>query len=580
MRKNILIFLIFLFIFTTFVYSDLKTNPPKGFLSAIRKLSQEEVKQIFLLDRIGQFILEIPKDEPKPSLTEKDNEKGYCLFIRDYTIEVYPNSAPREKEIIRDGEEIEIYVSKGEYEPVAIGIYPLKDLKGVNVKVSELIGKNGKIGSENIEVFLVDYQIIGRKPLYRIWPGVLTKDKDMSMNKEETWRYWIRVYVPKDIKEGEYRGKIEFICDNAPKTEINLKLNVYPFVLPENTDVSFGVYGSFVRGEEGIKDQKEHGINGVDMGCDWKLEDGKVLITNLDQLNKNVELIKKYNMKGPHQIIPTYNKFLSSPEYDRAYIEAVKQIWEWAKKQGIEVIIWPTDEPRETREDFWRLNFDELKHLLELYKNMPEVKTLVTFTGDAVSQKGNDYSEVVPLLNIVCIHANKPIPQFRLVQAALKNNKEIWLYNSGNFRYSWGLGTWKWNAKGRWEWEYPPAPPGEPLWWPGMYNLTYSPVGKTSKVNPEPRPIWEIAREGIDDYKYVYLLQTLIKQYENDIQKKQIVEKAKTYLKELKDKLPEVATRVQYSSIDAADRIDTFGKPEELNEVRRTIGNFITQLIK
>ncbi|MCM8803414.1 MAG: hypothetical protein NC827_08965, partial [Candidatus Omnitrophica bacterium] len=239
----------------------------------------------------------------------------------------------------------------------------------------------------------------------------------------------------------------------------------------------------------------------------------------------------------------------------------------------------PADEPRETREDFWRLNFDELKHLLELYKGL-DVKTLITFTGDSTSRKGNDYSEVVPLIDIVCVHADKPRNQFRIVQSALRNNKEIWLYNSGNFRYSWGLGTWKWNAKGRWEWEYPPAPPGEPLYWPGMYSVTYNPIGRTSFVNPEPRPIWEIVREGIDDYRYIYLLETLIKQYENDSKKKSIVDKAKTYLKELKDRLPEVATKVTYSSIDAADRLDIFGKPEELNQVRKTIAQFIIELLK
>ncbi|MCS7180631.1 MAG: hypothetical protein NZ891_04690, partial [bacterium] len=418
----------------------------------------------------------------------------------------------------------------------------------------------------NIEVYLVDYQITGRKPLYRIWPGVLTKDKDMNMLKEECWRYWITVYIPKDVEEGEYKGKIEFTTENAPKTEINLKVKVYPFTLPENTDVSFGVWGSFARGEEGIKDQKEHGINAVSLGGNWKItEEGKVVITNLDDLNKKVEIIKKYNFKGPHLLMPGYSRFQTSPEYDKAYIEAVKQLREWAKQKQIDIIFWPADEPRETREDFWRLNFDELKHLLELYKNIEGIKTLITFTGDAISSKGNDYSEVVPLLNIVCVHANKPISQFRIVQSALKNNKEIWLYNSGNFRYSWGLANWKWNSKGRWEWEYPPAPPGEPLWWPGMYNLTYNPIGKTSIGKPEPRPLWEIAREGIDDYRYIFLLQTLIKQYENDSKKKTIVEKAKIYLKELKEKLPEVATKVSYSSVDAADRLDTFGKPEELH---------------
>ena len=572
-------FLILFFLITFYVFSDLKTNPPKGFLSSIRKLKEEEIKQIYLLDRINQFILEIPEDEPVPIISEKEKEKGYILFFRDYTIPVYPNSAPRKEEILDEKAEIEIYAAKGEYEPIAIGVYPLKDLKGVNINVSELTGKNGKIEVNNVEVYLVDYQITGRKPLYRIWPGVLTKDKNMDMSKQECWRYWITVHVPKEISEGEYKGKIEFICENAPKTEIILKLKVYPFSLPENTDVSFGLYGSFARGEEGIKDQKEHGINAVNLGARWKItEEGKV-ITNLEELNKQVELIKKYNMKGIHKIIPDYNRFMTSDEYDRAYIEAVKQLKNWAKQKEIEIVFWPADEPRETREDFWRLNFDELKHLLELYKGL-DVKTLITFTGDAISSKGNDYSEVVPLIDIVCVHADKPIKQFRIVQSALKNKKEIWLYNSGNFRYSWGLGVWKWNAKGRWEWAYSPAPPGEPLYWPGMYSVTYSPIGKTSFVNPEPRPIWEIAREGIDDYKYVYLLEALIKQYENENKKKDVVDNAKTYLKELKEKLPEVATKITYSSVDAADRLDTFGKPEELHQVRKTVAQFIIELLK
>jgi hypothetical protein len=575
---------LFIFIFLLILnynYADLKTNPPKGFLSAIRKLKEEEIKQIYLLERINQFFLELPKDELLPVITEKDREKGYILFLRHYTVPVYPNSAPKQDEVLNERKEIEVYAAKGEYEPITIGVYPIEDLKKVNVKVSDLIGKDGKIGANNIEVYLVDYQIIGKKPLYRIWPGVLTKDKDMNLNKEECWRYWITIYVPENISEGEYKGVIEFSCENKPKTQVNIKLTVYPFSLPENTDVSFGLWGSFARGEEGIIDQKKHGINAVSLGAKWKIdEDGKPVITNMNELESCVYLIKKYNLKGPHWLMPDYNRFKTSPEYDKAYIEVVKKVWNWAKEKGIDIVLWPADEPRETREDFWRLNFDELYHLLSLYKNIPEVKKGITFTGDSKSVKGNDYSEVVPMLDIVCIHSNKPISQFRLVQAAIKYNKEIWIYNSGNFRYSWGFVTWKWNAKGRWEWAYSPAPPGEPLWWPGMYNLTYSPVGKSSVTNPEPRPHWEIAREGIDDYKYIYLLETLIKKSEKEGTKKEIIEKAKEFLVDMKNKFPEVATKVTYDSRDAADRLDTFGKPEELDQTRRNIANFIIQLIK
>ncbi len=579
LRKRIVgfILLCLFLLLPSYLSAGLKDNPPKGFLEAIEKLAPEEKNQIYILERIGKFMLKKNPVEPAPVITDRDKEKGYILFSRGYTFPVLPGSTPRPQEKIDSG--IHISAARGEYEPVTLSVYPLQDLKGVNLEVTDLTGREGKIKSDNIDIYLVNYLIEGRIPVFKISPVVLCKDRDVLMRKEVCRRYWLTVYVPEDTKAGDYTGKIRVTSSDAPPSEVSLKLTVYPFILPENTDVSFGVYASFARGKGGIKDQKEHGINAVDFGADWEETNGKVRITNIEVLEENVSLLKELNMKGPHLLNPGYNRQMSSPKYDAAYKDAVRQIQDWIKKKGMEIFFWPTDEPRETREDYWRLNFVELKHLLELYKDIPDAKVHITFTGDQTNPEGHSYSETVPLMDVVTIHAGGNAP--RISEAIHRHKKTLWLYNSGRFRYSWGFGTWKAGAKGRWEWAYPPAS-GSSITWPGMYVTTYAPVGQFSQHDPEPRTDWEISREGIDDYRYIYLLESLIKETEKngDSSQREAAKKAEEYLKKIRNEMPEISTRIGASSVDATDRIDAWNKPEQLNRYRQEIAQFIIRLIK
>jgi len=557
------------------VSAGLKDNPPKGFLEAIEKLSPEEKSQIYILERIGKFMMQLHKDEASPVISEKDKEKGYVLFSRNYNVSVYPNSTPLAEEIVQ---EIKISAARGEYEPTTVAVYPLKELNGANVTVSDLVGKGGTIKSDCVDVRVVNYLIEGRTPVFTINPTVLCKDKDLLMRKEVCWRYWLTLKAPQDIPAGEYSGKIKFACLNAPASEISLKVTVYPFSLPENTDVSFGLWGTFERGKEGLLDQKEHGINAGDMSAAWNKKGAKAEVTSFDTLNKQVAMLKELKMDGPHTIMPSYSRPSQGrpdrpdPEYDSAYKDAVSQIWKWGEKEKIGLLIWTTDEPRETRENPWRLNGVELMNLMQLYKDLPEVKTVVTFSGGS-------YSEIVPLLSVASFHATAGAQP--ILDAVRKNNKISWIYNSGNSRYSWGFCTWRLGAKGRWEWEYNPCPGSGAMTWPGMYNNTYAPIGENTSRHPaEPRPIWEIAREGIDDYKYVYSLEQLIKKTEQagNAKSKEAAGKAVEYLKSIKEWMPEISAKVSSDTHDAADRADLWKKPEELDRCRQKIAQFIIQL--
>jgi hypothetical protein len=184
---------------------------------------------------------------PAPKLTAREKKQGFLLFSRPITEPVYKNTHPLPDERASG---LQIFVTPGEFEPITFGIYPVRNLPGLRVTISDLTGENGVIPREELDLRLVTYWNI-RYPywvtdgIYRNVPELLEKVTVNNVKKEECQRYWIIAHIPGDAEAGNYKGRIRIEFDGLKKPVFfPVTCEVLDFVLRKDPHKHYSAYFS------------------------------------------------------------------------------------------------------------------------------------------------------------------------------------------------------------------------------------------------------------------------------------------------------------------------------------------------
>ncbi|MGE5610702.1 MAG: glycoside hydrolase domain-containing protein [Bacillota bacterium] len=203
------------------------------------KYAQE--KRRFYFDNYFKRILHrATGDAPAP--TEVDQQRGYMTFGRDYMKTVYYNDTPMKEEV---GKPLTGEAFAGEYEPIALGLVPLKDLGRVTVKASDLSGPAGTIPASAIEVGYVSYRLSRVSmdgAVYTIAPRLIMPLDSVDMPKEITRRFWLTVKVPADAKPGLYKGSVAIEAEKGAAAIVPVEFRVRAGML-DPVDVPAGPWG-------------------------------------------------------------------------------------------------------------------------------------------------------------------------------------------------------------------------------------------------------------------------------------------------------------------------------------------------
>ena len=78
----------------------------------------------------------------EPALTPEEKHRGYVLFQRPIMEPVYPNTRPLAQERL---ERLVAFVTPGEFEPLTLGLCPVRDLQNLKVRCSSLTCEAGAI---------------------------------------------------------------------------------------------------------------------------------------------------------------------------------------------------------------------------------------------------------------------------------------------------------------------------------------------------------------------------------------------------------------------------------------------------
>ncbi|MDD5688631.1 MAG: hypothetical protein PHE88_12455 [Elusimicrobia bacterium] len=187
---------------------------------------------------------------------------SYDAFTESSMLSVF-----RDKEFTGTNKTIELFTAKDEYEPAQIVIIPKgkEDLKDITVEFSDLsIASQGnvyKISKDNFEYhpaawinvdaeygilkpqenskwyeeqrqkFLDARHLKSMDDVIGFRPDPLRLDKVFNAHPNKNNIVWLTFYVPENTVAGTYTGTVSIIPKNGKRTEINISLTVWDFVL-------------------------------------------------------------------------------------------------------------------------------------------------------------------------------------------------------------------------------------------------------------------------------------------------------------------------------------------------------------
>lgn len=516
---------------------------------------------------------EIPfmESAPEPEPTAEESQRGYLLFHRPITEPVMANTRPLAGERLSGG--LGVFATPGEWKPVTLGVYPLRDLKNFVVKVSDLSGAAGEIGAGQLTVRLQTYWNVGyprytSRETYRRVPELLERVDSHSSPARECQRWWIQIHVPEAAKAGVYKGTVT-VGDDAEGSEVTIPLSLRVLGFPLQSDPAKN-YSAYYRTRDrrvfedrdeafyqkasanDFRAMREYGLDmfpTIHLGADRKIT--KILLQHEEELErmKSFGLGGRVPVLGDSAIARIYyattpggkreNHWKISkmppPEFYQKVTELFRAFVKDAEARGLPpMICCPLDEVAASNKEFGIKVFEAVRA-----SGMP---TYITKLPTAVDAR--DYA---PHVDVWCSQPYA-IPYEKIVA---QKRHEYWSYPNHNAgesknrrtmckggRMTYGFGFWRsgYTTLIPWHWSW--------VMKPDVFDYlrsTQSGCGMRIDEDGEiiPAIYWECFREGRDDARYLYTLQQAVFEREgsDDAQCVKKVAAAKALLQETWDSI-------------------------------------------
>ena len=488
---------------------------------------------------VGAQWIEFQETIPAPHPTAEQEHDGFIVFQRSVLERVHPNSHPRPNEVAAA---VTLHATWDEWEPVQLAVYPLRDLKHMQVVVTGLSDGQHVIPASELSVRMVRYygaplsvRVANR---FGVVPKTLEIAAPIDVPKEAVRPYWITVHVPENRPGGSYTGSIIFTHAGGEKT-IPLTVDVIPVKLQE-PDILYGTLcmntlanvskvnrgGRLLRQTDLIfRDQREHGMNTISLrsGHAYEEEDGLPFLPDLEVA---MDLYKKYGFSKPliycpGQLFKTdkVNRSNSYKEYDGAVqVPVARKVAAYYtkafKKENLPGVMFiPVEEPN-VKTGVGRFDPPDIRQQLarELSRTMKEAGGVVALTCTPESvQAAIDYVDYW----IVAFKSFTPA----LYDMARKAKANLCIYANATMmgqgtyfsRFMFGYFVWANGIKGMLPWTYPLTPKRFPR---NLGNRGEGPLNVSDDfLGPDGKPVptiqWELSREGIDDAKYLVTIERL-----------------------------------------------------------------------
>jgi len=440
------------------------------------------------------------------SWTPEERARGFVPCTRSYLAPFFTEDVPAREEIAG---ELSLALARDEHEPVMLGVHAIeKDLADVSVAVST-------------DLPVTVYRFM---PKRRSVPGrgevgfpcyLVPGNRIDAIGAGRTGVFWILLGAENDAAAGAHRGEVVVSVDGGKKLTLSLAVTVRPFTLPR-PNIPFGMYFSVnyfpadLRSDEYkrmyYRDMVAHGMTSctlmptalAEFTEDTAKRTGTVKFDGWPA-GRDIETMKEEGLL--HADLPAMLLDGRIPEAaDKARVAADLRR-ECEKRGWPELVLYMRDEPG------WR-QFEELTPWLTEWKKIPAARNVTAMNSQPPYGLG--------YIHDVWVVRNDEITR-ELVREAHRLGCDVWTYaidlaftNPLANRYYAGIYTWAFGLGGNFPWAYHDrrhvylAESGQPTGHPANGFII------PSKDGPCPSVGWEGRREGVDDYRYILLLATIL----------------------------------------------------------------------
>lgn len=469
---------------------------------------------------------EIPAGIPRPPVND---EQGFFLHSKpDASEEKYGWMAGRigtectgipenkYESPFRD-RRLDHFAAGGQYVTMAFVIQVLKDQKKWNLVLNELSNSTGeKIPTDHIQL----RRIISKRTFQTYSQDMLVSPELENVRKGDILHYLYLVSVPRGAAPGIYRGSIR-ISDDAATAEIPVSLRVFGYDLPK----AEGVFGTYLAGHFGTKGTgykryspenfspeqldilfrfwKTRGLNSPTLTHllpEYENVNGKKQIS-FKTVRLFADAMNRARLEGPLCIDPRFwawhaeglEKTTPDKSAEEHFKERIKALIQTAEQEKWPALkIFPEEEvgnPDNTKK----------RTYARFRKPLREVAGGRDYIID--NDIGYNRSDAVDRGNT----DNFPVIQYnswedKALDTAHKNHREVWAYNYGFHRGSFGFLLARLGATGNHQWAEMWITDTKHYW----QTLAFLQDGVCSGMN------YEWMQEGISDYRYLQLLREKI----------------------------------------------------------------------
>ena len=472
-------------------------------------------------------------------------DRPLVIYTRDHTSPCFADYVPTAAEVERS---LTVTLARNEYEPLQIGVYVPSGAAGLtNVTLSVRVDLPHEIGSVYYEakarprIFDRGQPFEGRRgalPLYVI-PGAAIP----SIEPGNSAAFWITLGSDRGVEPGAYAATLTIAADGVTPTTRSAAIEVHPFALPRPR-IAFGCYYRVDRipvyfgrkyKELYARDQARHGHNCAQIisffsafGLPEYPKTGRVprpewletwrdlidpeadasgVLDPVQFLEAQMEIFADAGLTHPD--IPTFgvqdNPRGGAKQFTAETLRALSVERGWP-----EILLYMRDEPP----PWIGPGFDSgWVDDITQYKRIRECRSITAMGGASVVAWGHIH-------DVWTVLGGFPTPEMR--REAARQGAKVWTYlhdlritNPVANRFYAGLYTWGLDLAGNVPYAYQHGEEGQPhpVFLPGKRRPSREQVMGFILAGPDgpiPGVGWEGRREGIDDYRYLQLLEARV----------------------------------------------------------------------
>ncbi len=511
---------------------------------------QEEV-----FNRQYPWLAEEPQRKT-PELPAAMAEAGVAVWVRQTADDLRPSTRP----IAHDfGRPLRLFASPGEREPGVIAVLPLRDIAGtVDLVAGDLRGEAGAtIPGEAFDVRYVRY---GEYPVtggYQVRPHFLVPWRPDRLEAGLTRGFWVDLFTPEDARPGFYQGALT-LTGPGFELEVPIEVRILPLELPM-CRLYAGVYAGDLSGttfrhyrtmqqlpqdmvwqvlRTRMQFMADQGFTGLFDSMGWfPFEfgaDGQIVTTETWEYWLKVfetaasipefsERIFPYYIGGP-QMFPKVEGFLSRSAISKMEIDEITFsddaiegmcrltafLYEQIRTRDLpELVFYVQDELGNDGARGARYGRELLKAINVCRERVPGgFRTCISTLRASIAREYLDEADIVM--------PNAAFPVTAETIAELREHGcTLGLYNMGATRFSYGFYPWRVDAINRAQWSF--SYDGD-----SRDPFISLPSGARVSCDCHYTPDWEVLpsigmlsqREGVDDYRYVQLLEETLERAE------------------------------------------------------------------